>query len=290
MSKTILIAGGSGLVGQALTALLEQRQYRVRILSTQKDKCDQQKFFYWNPQSGDIDKQALLQADYIVNLAGETIVGKWSTAKKERISKSRIQAVQLINKTLSDTSHQVQAICHASATGFYGSQAANWLDENSPKGEGFLAETCDEWEKAQKELKDIRCIQLRIGMVLSAQGGALAKMLPTFRLGLGLPLGNGKQYMPWIHIDDLCQMILFTLERKSIQGTYNAVAPHPVTNTEFTGLLNRQVKKVFFMMRVPAFVLRIGMGESADLLLHSQRVSSEKIRATGFLFNYDTFF
>lgn len=287
MSDIILIAGGSGLVGTALKELLEQQQYQVHILSTNKALCDGKKIFYWNPAQQEIDKQAISEADYIVNLAGETIVGRWTKEKKERIISSRVQSVQLINETLNSTPNKVKAICNASAIGIYGNSGQQFVDENSKGKDDFLSTSCLAWEKEQEKQQKIRQTTLRVGIVLSEKGGALAKMIPAFRMGLGLALGSGKQYMSWIHMEDLCRMILFGLKNDKIQGIYNATAPHPISNKDFTGLLNRQVKKVFFMLKVPSFVLRLSMGESADLLLFSQRVSSEKIRNEGFIFMYE---
>lgn len=287
MSHTILIAGGSGLVGTELKKLFEAQQYKVTILSTQQSRCDGKTIFYWNPEKQEIDEKAITTADYIVNLAGESVIGRWTKEKKKRITTSRTDSVSLINKSVSSLKNNVKAICNASAIGIYGDCGAEILHESSPPKNDFLSKSCVSWEHAQKEQQNIRQITVRIGIVLSEKGGALAKMLPGFRMGLGLALGTGKQYMSWIHIDDLCRMILFSLENDKMNGTYNAVAPNPVTNKEFTGFLNRQVKKVFFMLKVPAFVLRIVMGESADILLNSQCVSAEKITNEGFNFHYE---
>lgn len=287
MSQTILIAGGSGLVGTELKNLLEAQQYKVTLLSTQKSLCDGEQIFHWNPAQQEIDHKAIATADYIVNLAGENVVGSWSKDKKKRIIDSRTQSVRLINQTLEQMPNKVKAICSASATGIYGNNGAEIVSEDSPAKEDFLSQTCVAWEKAQEEQKNIRQTTLRIGVVLSEKGGALAKMLPGFRMGLGLALGTGEQYMPWIHIDDLCRMILFVLENENCKSTYNAVAPNPITNKDFSGLLNRQVKKVFFMLKVPSFLLRIIMGESADILLFSQRASAQKIINEGFNFHYE---
>ena len=287
MSQTILIAGGSGLVGTELKKLLETQRYKVTILSTQKSRCNGKETFYWNPATQEIDENAISSADYIVNLAGETVVGRWTDAKKQLIIDSRTQSVSLINKSLATVNNKVKAICNASAIGIYGDCGANMIDESHKSKSDFLSKSCTAWEEAQKSQKAIRQATIRIGIVLSEKGGALAKMLPGFRMGLGLALGTGKQYMSWIHIDDLCRMILFSLENEEIEGYYNGVAPNPVTNNDFTALLNQRVKKVFFMLKVPAFVLRIAMGESADILLSSQRVSAKKIINKGFTFHYE---
>lgn len=287
MSQTILIAGGSGLVGTELKKLLEAKQYKVTILSTQKSRCNGKETFYWNPASQEIDEKAISSADYIVNLAGETVVGRWSDAKKKRITASRTDSVSLINKSLETINNNVKAICNASAIGIYGDCGSEIIDETNPPKGDFLSTSCVAWEQAQEKQTAIRQTTIRIGIVLSEKGGALAKMLPGFRLGLGLALGSGKQYMSWIHIDDLCRMILFSIENEHISGVFNGVAPNPVSNNDFTALLNQRVKKVFFMLKVPAFVLRIAMGESADILLNSQRVSAKKIVDKGFTFHYE---
>ena len=237
----VLVSGSSGLVGSALVAALNADGHRVKRLvrAAVRDAEDE---VGWDPAGGVLDPAGLEGLDAVVHLAGENIAsGRWTTAKKARIRDSRVKGTELLCQTLARLDRPPKTLVSTSAVGYYGDRGDEVLTEDSPPGHGFLAEVCEAWEAATEPAaaKGIRVVRLRIGVVLSPRGGALAKMLPAFKMGLGGRIGNGRQYMSWITLDDLVGVIRFALTNNELSGPVNAVSPNPVTNLEFTKTLGR---------------------------------------------------
>lgn len=278
------------MVGSALVAALEGQGHLVRRLVRQEVQ-DAEREIRWNPAAGEIDAAELNGVDAVVHLAGENIAGRrWNDDFKRRILNSRVQGTRLLAETLAGLEMKPSVMVSASATGIYGSRGDEEVDELAPSGNGFLAEVCREWEAAAQLAHDadIRLVKLRIGPVLSPKGGALAKMLPPFKLGLGGVIGSGRQYFSWIALDDLVSAIVFALETESLVGPVNAVAPGAVTNRQFTKTLGRVLgRPTIFPM--PAFAARLAFGEMADeMLLGGVRVAPHELTAANFQFALPT--
>lgn len=243
----------------------------------------------WDPPNRQIDVGGFVGVDGVVHLAGENIAeGRWTTAKKGRIRDSRIEGTRLLAETLSSLDQPPSVLVSASAIGYYGDRGSATVTEESPSGSGYLADVCRDWEAATESAREsgIRVVQLRIGVVLSRHGGALAKMLTPFKLGLGGVIGSGEQYMSWIEIDDLIRAIEFSLATSSLQGPVNAVAPGAVTNREFTKTLGRILKRPT-LFPMPAVAARLALGEMADhLLLTGARVEPKRLIKSGFQFQF----
>jgi uncharacterized protein (TIGR01777 family) len=242
---------------------------------------------YWNPATGEVDRDRLRGADAVVNLAGENVAqGRWTAEKKNRIRSSRVDGTRVLAGTLTSLSDGPRLLVNASAIGFYGDQGDRVLDEDSESGTGFLADVCRDWEAATEpaEKAGVRVVRMRLGVVLSKKGGALAKMLLPFRLGLGGIVGSGRQHWSWIALEDVAGAFMHVIEHSDLRGAVNVVAPHPVTNREFTKALGRVLgRPTFFPM--PALAARLVLGEMADeLLLSSTRVIPEKLNSTGYRF------
>ena len=284
----ILVTGSTGLVGSALIPALATGGHGVTRLVRSQPKPGAAEV-RWDPVARTVDSAGLEGVDAVVHLAGESIAaGRWTTEKKGRIRDSRVKGTRLLCESLARLAQPPQAIVCASAIGYYGDRGEERLREESPAGLGFLAEVCREWETAAEPARQrgIRVVHLRIGVVLSPAGGALAQMLFPFRMGLGGRLGSGKQYLSWIAIDDLVSVILHVLTTTTLQGPVNAVAPNPVTNLEFTRTLGRVLARpTIFPM--PAVAARLAFGEMADeLLLASARVEPTRLVATGYQFRH----
>lgn len=283
----VLITGGSGLVGSKITDLLLQKHYTVAHLSTNKNyKRKNVKTYYWNINEGYIDNDAIAQADIIIHLAGAGIADKkWTAERKQEIIDSRVQSSKLIMDALKNTSHNVKHFVGASAVGFYGDRGNNLLSENKKNGNDFLAETSNKWEASYNELpKNISKAVIRIGVVLSKEGGALPEMLKTLPFFVGV-LGNGEQYLSWIHIQDLARIFIYTIEN-NIEGTYNAVAPSVLSQKDVAKAIAKI--KGTITMPTPKFVLNMVLGEMKFLVLASQKCSANKILSKGFEFEYNT--
>jgi hypothetical protein len=281
----IAIAGGSGLIGSALTPFLTTGGHQVRKLVRGRPATPDE--IAWDPAAGKIDGARLAGCDAVVNLAGEGIASRrWTKAQKERIRSSRVESTALLARTLAGLNPRPRVWVCASAIGFYGDRGEERLDEASHAGEGFLPDVCRQWEAATAPAADagIRVVRLRFGVVLSPAGGALAKMLPPFRMGVGGRLGDGRQYMSWIALDDVVGAIHHTLMHDTLAGAVNAVAPHPATNLEFTKTLGRVLHRpTIFPM--PAAAARLAFGEMADaLLLASARVYPARLLESGYAF------
>lgn len=281
----ILIAGASGLIGKALSEFLASTGHTIVKLSRQPGADT----IVWNPKEGHVDNSALEGFDAFINLAGENIAGgRWTEEKKKLILESRIQATSLLVKAIQTLKAPPKVLINASAIGYYGSQGDNIVDEDSPSGQGFLAEVCRQWEAATEPAKaaGVRVVIIRIGVVLSKDGGALANMLTPFKLCLGGRIGSGRQYMSWVSLNELIRMIDFALRNEAITGPVNAVAPCPVQNIEFTKTLGKALGRPT-VLPMPAFAVRWVFGELGDeLLLSSTRVHPTRLQKAGYTY-YD---
>ena len=286
--STVLIAGGSGLIGQRLSQLLEKKGYDVIFLSRRK-KTDE-RYFQWDASKGTIDASAIEKSDYVINLAGAGIVDKrWTTKRKKILIESRTQSTALLKDSF-EKIKKPKVYLSASAIGFYGNRGDQWLTETSePQPKDFLSECTLAWENAAKEMMDlnVRTAIFRIGIVLSTKGGALPEMIFPMKLGARVSFGNGKAYYPWVHIDDVCNMFIWALENEKVKGIFNAVAPDPLMVKDLAKAIQKARGGIALPVPAPSFALRLIMGEMADMLLNSARVSSEKIIKHGFQFTFD---
>jgi uncharacterized protein len=289
----ILITGATGLVGKEVTGLLLQNGIKVNYLTTSKNKIQHQlnyNGFYWNPASGVIDESCLIGVTAIIHLAGASISKRWTKAYKQEIIESRVLSANLLFNTLKNNPHQVEQFVSASAIGVYPNSLKSFYTEDFQDFEdSFLSNVVLKWEEAVNQIErlNIKVCKLRLGLVLSVNGGALAEILKPTKLGLGAAFGSGKQMQSWIHIHDLASLFLFALEQ-GLEGVYNAVAPTPVDNNELSKQVATTLDKPFFMPNIPKFIMKIVLGEMHSLLFESQNVSSKKIEKEGFEFQFKT--
>ncbi|MGH8070764.1 MAG: TIGR01777 family oxidoreductase [Candidatus Entotheonellia bacterium] len=283
----ILVTGATGLIGSALGSSLTSTGHGVvRLVRAQPQSGE--KAARWDPLAGTIDASAFEGVDAVVHLAGENIAERWTPAKKVKIRESRVKGTQILCEALARLASPPKVLVSASAIGYYGDRGEETLTDESPPGRGFLSEVCRAWEAATEPARQrgMRVIPLRFGVVLSGTGGALAKMLPPFRLGLGGVLGSGRQYMSWIALDDAVGAIQHAIVTDALQGPTNAVAPRAVTNQEFTKTLGAVLGRPT-VIPLPAFAARLMFGEMADeLLLASARVQPAKLLASGYGYRY----
>lgn len=285
--EKILITGGSGFLGKYLTRYLTTEGQKVSILS--RKILPGISSFLWNPGKNNLDVNALKDAGTIIHLAGAGIVDKrWTASYKKQILESRIQSAALLFESIKKMPGQVHTFISASAVGFYGDSGNVWVDEDFHSRDDFLGIVCREWEKSARmfETLGIRVVILRIGIVLAKDGGALPHLALPVKFFAGAPLGNGRQYLSWIHIMDLVRIFHFAVKNKKMHGIYNAVAPGPVTNKTITRIIASVLNRFVWPFHIPAFILKMILGEKASIILEGQRVSSEKIRRTGFVFNH----
>ena len=286
---TVLIAGGTGLIGSRLSALLREKKYEVLHLSRRVKLDALYKTYQWDVEAQEMEEEAVEKADYIINLAGAGIVGgRWTARRKRLIIESRTKSAQLLQATMKRLGKKPKAYVSASAIGFYGDSGEQSVDETSAPGTGFLSESCIEWEASLKPLleSDIRTVLVRIGIVLSTKGGALEKMLIPFHFFAGVYFGNGQQWYSWIHIDDICGIFMAALENDQMRGIYNGVAPNPARNKELTVQTGRVWNRFALYLPGPAFALRLAMGEMADTILTSSKISADKVTNAGFQFRF----
>lgn len=280
----ILLTGSSGLVGSALRKQLTQEGHTVVPLVRHPAGDGE---IFWNPDAGTLDAKQLTDIEAVIHLAGESVAGKrWTDLQKERILSSRVRGTELLAKTIAELPIPPHVLLSASATGYYGDTGDNLVTEESPAGEGFLADVCQEWEQSTFAASSagIRVVRVRIGIVLAENGGALEKMLPPFRMGLGGVIGSGHQWMSWITLADLCGIFRYLLEDDSIYGPVNAVSPYSVTNAAFTQALGKALGRPA-VVPVPAFALRLLLGEMADeRLLASSRIEPAVLNQAGYTF------
>jgi len=294
----VLISGGTGLIGTKLTDRLTGNNYEVIILSRNKDKPpDHPKITYtlWDVKKGIIDAEAVKRADHIIHLAGAGVVDKkWTKAYKQEIIESRTKSSELLIKTLRENVNHVKTFVSASAIGWYGSDRYPLLHkdgfiETDPAGKDFLGETCVLWETSVDPAAEmgIRLVKLRTGIVLSNDGGAFKEFRKPLRFGFAAILGTGKQMISWIHIDDMCRAYIEAIENKNISGSYNAVAPLPVSNKKLTIKLAEKVRNKFYIpIHIPCLFLKLMMGTRSTEILKSATVSNKKIKSAGFTFLY----
>lgn len=289
MSKRILITGGTGLLGELMTARLKELGHQVSILSRSPEKVKHVKAFYWDIAKNEIDEDCIKDIDTIIHLAGAGIADKkWTEVRKNELITSRTKSIELVYNLLSKNIHSVQTVLSASAVGYYGDRGEELLTEEHDAGEGFLARCCILWEEAVDKGKDhgLRVVKFRIGLLLTEKCGVLdpfKKMVNTFTAA---SFGNGKQWMPWIHKDDLIGMFVWAAVNSEINGIYNAVAPNPVRNKEFTKQLAKTMHKPFWPLGIPSFMLNIILGERKELLLMSNNVSARKAEEQGYNFQF----
>lgn len=288
----IVLAGGTGFVGSSLQTALSQQGHEVVILTRQKTRETQStpklRFVPWDPTKNGAWAEHLKDVDACINLAGESIAAKrWTKVQKFKIIESRCDATQALVHAISKLSKKPQVLINASAVGFYGPHGDEIMTEKDGPGKDFLAQTCKAWEAHAIRAQDfgLRVVRLRFGIVLEKDGGALAKMIPPFKFFIGGPLGDGKQWMSWIHREDIIGMILWALENQQVSGPVNATASNPVTMKEFAATLGKIMGRPSFAA-VPGLVLKILLGEMSDLLLTGQRVIPEKALALGYRFKY----
>jgi uncharacterized protein (TIGR01777 family) len=282
----ILIAGASGLVGSALVPRLKAEGAEVVRLVRASAGAGE---IEWHPDRGSIDAAALEGVDAIINLAGDGIAdGRWTEEKKRRILDSRVNGTRLLSETMAKLARKPATFINASAIGFYGSRGDELVDEDSGPGEGFLAKVCREWESstAPAEQAGIRVVKLRLGVILTKDGGIMGSMLQPFKLGLGGKVGAGNQVISWVAMDDVVSAFSFILSHQTLRGPINVVAPRPVTNAEFTKTLGRVLSRPTFMA-MPVFAARLAFGEMADeMMLSSTRVAGKVLSEAGFRFQH----
>jgi len=287
-NKSILLTGGTGLVGTALTDQLLANGHEVSHLSRKPGKDNRVKTFLWDVHKRDIDERCIDGVDLIIHLAGAGIAEKrWTEERKKEIIDSRSKSIGLIYDLLRKKKHQVTSVISASAIGYYSDRGDELLTEDSPPNTDFMARCCVEWEAAVDEGKDLnlRIAKFRTGVVL-ANEGPLKLMAQPVKLYVGAPLGNGKQWVPWIHWQDVVDMYLMAVENDKFTGTYNMVSPNPVTNKELTKAIAKQLHKPLWAPNVPAFFLKLLLGEMSTIVLGSTKVSAQKIEDAGFKFKY----
>lgn len=288
MKEIVLITGANGLIAKELSKRLE-KEYTVRFLTRKKQHANE---FEWNVNAGTIDGTALENVSHIIHLAGAGVAEKrWTEDRKKEIISSRVGSAGLLLKTLQKKNQKLKSFVSASGINYYGTETTEKIfTEKDGPGHDFLSKVTSVWEQAADEFKNQRVaervVKLRTGVVLSEKEGALKKMLPTIKAGIGSPLGTGKQYMPWIHIQDICSMYEFALKNSELDGAFNAVAPEHATNKDLTVQAAEVLKKPLFMPNVPAFVLKLLFGELSVAVLEGSRASSGKIQHAGFQFKF----
>lgn len=287
----VLITGATGLVGKEIMHYCDVHGISVHYLTTSKEKLTQQanrKGFYWNPKSQSIDIACFEGVDTIVNLAGSTIAKRWTKAYKQEILDSRVRSLQFLKTALQGSNHTITQLISASAIGLYPDSQTNYYDEsNTDVASGFLGKVVKTWEDEVDafETLGIKTVKIRIGLVLAKDGGALPQIARPVRYGLGAAFGTGMQWQSWIHITDLAQLFIHILQHR-LTGVYNAVAPNPVTNKEFTRIVARTLNRPLWLSNIPRFFMQLALGEMHVLLFESQRVSSKRIEDAGFDFEY----
>ena len=283
----VMLAGSSGLIGTALVRLLLDEGHEVLRLVRRAPAARDE--VQWDPVAGTIDTEALAGVEAVIHLGGASIAGqRWTEAYKQEIRDSRIKSTRLISETIAQSDSKPAVFLCASALGYYADRGDEILTENSPKGEGFLADVTAEWEHATLPASEagVRVCNMRIGVVLSETGELPRSMLTPFKFGLGGKLGNGRQYMSWIHVEDVARAFAFVLKTKSLDGPINLAAPNPVTNAEFTKALGRVLSRPA-LFKVPGFALRIAMGEMAQFALGSARLYPLKLAQSGFRYSWN---
>lgn len=287
-TKTILLAGGTGLVGNRLADHLRSKNFKVIFLS-RKAPAGDPSLFNWNPEKQTINEEAIQQADVIINLAGTGIAGKrWSAGQKRSIVNSRYFSTELLYQSLARIPNKVSLVINASAIGIYGNNGNLIIREDAHPAKDFLGRTCRRWEETASKFATLnkRLVIFRIGLVMTKDGGFLKELLKPLKFGIAPVFGCGEQYQSWIHIDDLCGMMLKAILNNKIEGTYNAVAPCPLSNYNLMKLINQLMGQKAMMIKIPGFIMKLILGEMSVLLLEGSRVSSKKIEEAGYQFKF----
>lgn len=288
MKEIVLITGAGGLIAQELAKKIENN-YEVRFLTRNKKRANE---YEWNIKKGTIDESAFENISHMIHLAGANISEKrWTTERKKELISSRIDSAQLLLNTLKRKNIQLKSFISASGINYYGTKTSEKISiETDGPGNDFLSEVVVLWERAADEFEQRnlaeRVVKIRTAVVLSEKEGALKKMLPPIEYYIGSPLGTGKQYMPWIHINDICSIYEFALKNSHVNGAYNANSPEHITNEYLTKQIAKTIQKPLFMPNIPAFVLKLIFGELANALLEGSRTSSQKIQDAGFRFEF----
>lgn len=288
--ETILITGGTGLIGKHLSSLLRKKGYKVTILSRSNSEAPNS--YYWDIEKGFIEEKAIIEADYIIHLTGAGIAdSRWTKKRKKELVNSRVNSTKLLYQYIEKLNPNLKGFIAASGIGYYGAITSDKIfSEKDVVGKDFLATVCKLWEKESLKFDtiNIRTVILRTGIVFSKKGGAYEKMSKPIKLGVGAALGSGKQYVPWIHISDLCNMYISAVENTKLHGIYNAVSLEHTTNKELTNCIAARLNTKIRFPNIPSFVLKTIFGKMAVILLEGSRVSSEKIIKTGFNFEFKT--
>ena len=290
-NSAVLITGGSGLIGRYLTSALLSEGYRVSHLSRGTPQFGRVRVFRWNPEEGIIDPAAFIETDYIVHLAGANIGEKrWSRKRREQIGSSRIDSARLLYKAITENGIRLKAFISASGISYYGTQTSEKIfTEDDPPADDFLGTLTRKLEEAADLFgqNGVRTVKIRSAVVLEKNDSALKRIMMPTQFGFLARTGNSRQYMPWIHINDICRIYLKAIEDPGMSGAYNAVSPQHVTHHEFMNNLAAAISRPLFPVPVPGFLLKIIYGEMADIILKGSRVSSEKIRNAGFSFEFE---
>lgn len=290
--KTILVTGASGLIGSHLCKTLAEKGHHIRVLGRSKRPNVAYEQYVWDVKKKQLDANAIIGVDVIIHLAGANISeGRWNENRKKEIIESRVATAQLLLQTVQETKTQLEAFISSSAIGYYGAQTVDTVfNESHPAANDFIAKVCVAWEEAAKQFEQIpvRTVCIRTGVVLTEEGGPLAKMKMPVSFGVGSGLGKGSQYLPWIHVDDLVGIYIKAVEDDTMKASYNGVAPEHITNEAFIKTIGKVLKKKVWLPNVPRVVLKLLFGEMAVIFLEGSRVSAEKIQEIGYEFQYPT--
>ena len=288
--EIVLIAGGTGLIGRSLCERLSEAGYEVRLLSRTSAQSDRFRVFLWQPDNGEVDEAVFEAVKYIINLAGVNIGDKrWSAKRKEAIRASRINATSLLLKSVSKNPGGIRLYIGASAVGYYGAVTKHHeFVETDPAGDDFLGATCAEWEAASLGFENpgVRRVLLRTGVVLAPDAGIIGKLKPSVRFGLGAVVGTGDQIVPWIHLEDLCDLYLRAIKDETMEGIYNAVAPTATTYREFIVTFAKRMNRSIWLPAVPEWMIHLVLGEMSVMLCRGSAVSAQKILNQGFKFQH----
>ncbi len=289
MSK-VLITGGTGLVGMHLGKKLQELGYEIAILSRNKSNENKIQIYFWDYDKNEIDKDAINTSDFIIHLAGANLgERKWTSKRKQLILDSRIKSAELIYNNLDKENNRLRAFMTASAIGYYGAITYDKvISETELPADDFLGQTCKKWEQVANRFSDIgiRTVKIRTGVVLAKQGGVLPKIIIPIKLGIGSAIGSGDQYFPWIHIDDLCSIYIKAIEDTQMTGAFNAVAPEYKTNKQFIETMAHNLDKPFWFPKIPAIAIKVILGKMSEMILTGSRISSDKLKNSGFVFRY----
>jgi uncharacterized protein (TIGR01777 family) len=286
---TVLIGGGTGLVGSRMSQMLKEKDYEVRHLSRTRNLQAEFPAYHWDTKKMEIDEDALIGVDYVVNLAGAGIADKrWTDARKKLIIESRTKTTDLLRKYIENGDLKPKVFVSASAVGYYGNRGNDLMMEEEAPGDGFLSQSVILWEDAVKMIEDtgLRTVRLRTGIVMSTQGGAMPELMKTFPLGVGAYFGSGKAYYSWVHIDDIARLHIYAMENENLHGAYNGVAPNPAQMKEMVMKMKEAYGRPVLVMPAPEFGIKLAFGELSHTVLDSTRVSSQKIEEAGFDFEF----